>query len=93
MFEGPAKEVVRAFPANVDVMGTPSLTGIGCDATVVRVIADPEVTRNMHHIEVKGEFGVLSVRVEKVSSPANPKTSYIEVLSAITTPKKLTEPA
>ena len=83
---------VRAFPANVNVAGTLSLAGIGYDATTVRVIADPGIERNMHQIEVMGEFGSLTVRVENVPSPENPKTSYIAMLSAIATLKKLTEP-
>ena len=34
----------------------------------------------------------LTVRVENVASPENPKTSYVAMLSAIATSKKLTEP-
>ena len=92
LFDGSAADAVRAFPANVNVAGTLSLAGIGYENTVVRVIADPGITRNIHQIEVKGEFGVLTVRTENLPSPANPKTSYIAVLSAIATLKKLTEP-
>jgi aspartate dehydrogenase len=77
LFEGPTADAVQEFPANVNVAGTLSLTGIGYDATTVRVIADPAVTRNMHEIKVTGEFGALTVRVENVPSPENPKTSYI----------------
>ncbi|HIE31945.1 MAG TPA: aspartate dehydrogenase [Methanosarcinales archaeon] len=92
LFEGSAKEAVTAFPANVNVAGTLSLAGIGYEDTVVRVIADPGITRNVHQIEVRGEFGVLTVRTENLPSPVNPKTSYIAVLSAIATLGKLTEP-
>jgi aspartate dehydrogenase len=92
LFEGTAADAVQAFPANVNVAGTLSLAGIGYDATTVRVIADPGVTRNMHEIKVTGEFGAMTVRVENVPSPENPKTSYIAMLSAIATLKKLTEP-
>jgi len=92
LFEGTAADAVQAFPANVNVAGTLSLAGIGYDATMVQVIADPAVTRNIHEIKVIGEFGELTVRVENVPSPENPKTSYIAMLSAIATLKKLTEP-
>ena len=92
LFKGTAADAVQAFPANVNVAGTLSLAGVGYDDTVVRVIADPGVTRNMHEIKVTGEFGALTVRVENVVSPDNPKTSYIAILSAIATLKKLTEP-
>ena len=57
-----------------------------------RSIADHAVTRNVHEIKVTGEFGALTVRVENVPSPENPKTSYIAMLSAIATLAKLTEP-
>ena len=83
---------MQAFPANVNVAGILSLAGIGYDDTTVRVIADPGVTLNMHEIKVTGEFGALTVRVENVPPPENPKTSYIAMLSAIATLKKLTEP-
>ncbi len=92
LFEGSAADAVQAFPANVNVAGTLSLAGIGYEDTVVRIIADPGTTRNVHEIEVKGEFGVLTVKNENLPSPMNPKTSYIAVLSAIATLKKLTEP-
>ena len=92
LFEGSAADAVQAFPANVNVAGTISLAGIGYEDTVVRIIADPGTTRNVHEIEVKGEFGVLTVKNENLPSPMNPKTSYIAVLSAIATLKKLTEP-
>jgi aspartate dehydrogenase len=90
--EGSAADAVWAFPANVNVADTLSLAGIGYAATVVRVIADPGIERNVHQIEVKGEFWSLTVRVENVPSHENPKTSYIAMLSAIATLKKLTEP-
>ena len=47
---------------------------------------------NVHDVEVKGAFGTLVARTENLPSPANPKNSYIAVLSAIATLKKLTEP-
>ena len=92
LFKESAADAVQAFPANVNVAGTLSLAGIGYDATMVRVIADPGIARNVHEIEVTGEFGALTVRVENLPSPENPKTSYIVMLSAIATLKKLTEP-
>ena len=92
LFEGSARDAVREFPANVNVAGTLSLAGIGYDDTTVRVICDPDITRNIHEIEVRGEFGRFTVRMENLPSPDNPKTSYIAALSAIATLKKLTEP-
>ncbi|MEM2518268.1 MAG: aspartate dehydrogenase domain-containing protein, partial [Candidatus Bathyarchaeia archaeon] len=80
------------FPANVNVAATLSLAGIGAEKTVVRVVADPTISRNIHEIEVKGDFGELRVHVENVPSAENPKTSFLAALSAIATLKRLTEP-
>ncbi|MCS7123907.1 MAG: aspartate dehydrogenase [Candidatus Bathyarchaeota archaeon] len=92
IYEGPALEACRLFPANVNVAATLSLVGVGAEKTVVRVVADPALERNVHEIEVKGEFGDLVVRVENVPSRENPKTSYLAALSAIATLRKITEP-
>ncbi|MEM3613524.1 MAG: aspartate dehydrogenase [Candidatus Micrarchaeaceae archaeon] len=92
VYEGPAIEACKLFPANVNVAATLSLAGIGAEKTVVRVVADPTISRNIHEIEVKGDFGELRVRVENVPSAENPKTSFLAALSAIATLKRLTEP-
>ncbi len=92
LFEGPASEAVKAFPANVNVAATISLAGIGFEQTKVRVIADPALSRNVHEITVEGEFGKLFTRVENLPSPENPKTSYLAALSAISTLKKILSP-
>jgi len=92
LFEGPAKEAVTAFPANVNVAATLSIAGIGFEKTRVRVIADPSITRNIHEITVEGAFGKFTTKVENVPSPANPKSSYLAQLSAIATLKKISSP-
>ena len=53
LFEGTASEAVKAFPANVNVAATISLAGIGFERTMVRVIADPSLSRNVHEINVE----------------------------------------
>jgi len=92
LFEGPASEAVKAFPANVNVAATISLAGIGFERTRVKVIADPSLSRNVHEITVEGEFGKFSTRVENLPSPENPKTSYLAALSAVSTLKKILNP-
>jgi aspartate dehydrogenase len=91
VYNGPADEACRLFPQNVNVAASLSLAGIGPKRTMVRIIADPNVDRNIHEIEVKGDFGVLKTRVENVPSPENPKTSYLAILSALATLRKLTQ--
>ena len=89
LFNGPAREACRLFPANVNVAAALSLAGIGPDRTMVKIIADPNVVRNIHEVEVHGEFGILRTRVENVPSPDNPKTSYLAILSAVATLRRL----
>ncbi|MEM2987605.1 MAG: aspartate dehydrogenase [Candidatus Bathyarchaeia archaeon] len=92
IYEGSAMEACKLFPANINVAATLSLAGIGAEKTVVRVVADPTISRNIHEIKAKGDFGDLQVHVENVPSAENPKTSFLAALSAIATLKRLTEP-
>jgi len=85
IFEGSAEEAVRGFPANVNVSAVLSLAGIGAKKTRVRIVTSPEYTKNVHEVEVAGDFGVLSARTENVPSAANPKTSALAIFSAIAT--------
>jgi aspartate dehydrogenase len=56
---------------------TLALAGLGLDATQVRLIADPGVTRNVHEVAVRAGCGDFTVRLEGRPSPANPKTSLM----------------
>lgn len=92
IFEGQAAEAVLAFPKNVNVCATVSLCGIGFDETVVRIIADPTISENIHELEVHGDFGHMKMTIENKPSPQNPKTSYLAALSAVSALKKITDP-
>lgn len=83
IYEGPAADAVRKFPANVNVAAVLSLAGIGFDKTKVRIVADPAFTTNQHEIAATGSFGKFQFTVNNVPSPGNSKTSYLAVLSAI----------
>ena len=92
LFEGSARDAVRRFPQNINVAATLSLSGIGFDRTLVKIVVDPDATRNTHKIIVRGKFGKLSCEVDNVPSPTNPKTSYLAALSAITALKNILAP-
>ncbi|MBI1848648.1 MAG: aspartate dehydrogenase [Candidatus Rokubacteria bacterium] len=82
VFEGPAVEACRAFPANVNVLAALSLAGIGPERTTTRVYAVPGLTMNRHRIQVVGEFGRLTIEVENVPSE-NPRTGKLSYFSTI----------
>jgi aspartate dehydrogenase len=82
IFQGPAVEACRAFPANVNVLAALSLAGIGPELTRIRIYAVPGLARNMHRVTVEGEFGKLAVEIENVPSE-NPRTGKLSYLSTI----------
>ncbi len=92
VFEGTAEEAVKGFPRNINVAAALSLAGIGATETRVRIVADPKISRNVHEIEIEGEFGRLVSRTENLPSPSNPKTSFLAILSAIATLKAIVSP-
>ena len=82
VFEGPATEAVKAFPANVNVVAAVSLASIGPDKTRIKIYAVPGQERNQHRVTIEGEFGRLTVEIENVPSE-NPRTGRLSYLSAI----------
>jgi len=90
LFYGTAREAVKHFPQNINVAATLSLAGIGFEKTRIRIMCDPQVQTNEHHLKAKGKFGELDVVTRNVPSPRNPKTSYLAALSAISAIKKIT---
>jgi len=82
IFEGPATDACRAFPANVNVLAALSLAGIGPQKTRTKIYAVPGLAFNTHRIRVEGEFGSLQIHVENVPSE-NPRTGRLSYLSTI----------
>ncbi|MFQ5980145.1 MAG: aspartate dehydrogenase domain-containing protein [Candidatus Heimdallarchaeota archaeon] len=91
IFQGSALEAVAAFPRNVNVAAAFSLAGIGPARTQVRVFVDPKDKRNSHEIMVESAAGEMKCRTINVPSPDNPKTSYLAILSALATVKRITQ--
>lgn len=89
VYEGPAREAVRYFPANVNVAATLSLAGIGPERTTVRILADPRSTLNVHEIYIRGAFGEISLTVRNLTHPQNPRTSLLAVLSVLATLREI----
>jgi aspartate dehydrogenase len=83
LFEGPARQGVPHFPQNVNIAAVLSLAGIGMDRTRLEVVADPGLTLNTHTIRVSGAAGRMTVVLENVPAPENPKTSWLACYSAL----------
>ena len=90
VYEGPVLEACRLFPANVNVSAALSMAGIGPTETTIRIYADPTVTRNTHEIQVEGEFGRLTIKIENIPSEENPRTGKLSALSALATLRRIT---
>jgi len=91
VFEGPATEAVKAFPANVNVVAAVSLASIGPERTRIKIFAVPGQKRNQHRITVEGGFGRLGIEIENEPSE-NPRTGRLSYLSAIAMLRELGAP-
>lgn len=87
VFRGKASEAVKVLPFNVNVSAALSLAS-GMDIEV-EVVADPTIEKNVHEIIVESKASRITIRIENVPSPTNPRTSYLASLSAIELLRKL----
>ena len=83
LFEGNARDGVPHFPANVNIAAVLSMAGIGFDRTRLKVVADPTITCNTHQISVRGKTGNITIKLENVPAPENPKTAWLACYSAL----------
>ncbi len=92
LFNGSAASAVKYFPQNINVAAVLGLAGIGAAKTRVRIIACPQVKKNIHEVLIESKAANIFTRTENILHPQNPKTSYLAVLSAIATLKQILQP-
>ena len=80
-FTGNARDAALQYPKNANVAATLALAGLGFDETQVRMIADPQATRNIHEYSVTAGAADYTMRIQGNPSPDNPKTSVATVYS------------
>ena len=69
--------------SNVNIAAVLSMAGIGFDRTRLEVVADPGLELNTHTIRVSGPTGRLTIVLENLPAPENPKTSWLACYSAL----------
>ena len=89
VFEGKATDAIKQYPKNMNVSIVLALAGIGFDKTHVTLVADPHIDKNIHEIEITGDFGEATFTIKNNPLPANPKTSYLAAMSILGTLQRL----
>ncbi|KAF2956250.1 aspartate dehydrogenase [Marinitoga sp. 38H-ov] len=82
IFEGNAVDAINRFPKNVNVAVTLSLAVRSFEKVNVRIVADPNIERNIHSINIISKAGNYNFEFENYPSN-NPKTSYLAPLSIV----------
>lgn len=82
-FTGTARQAATDYPQNANATATTALAGVGLDKTRVELIADPALTKNVHRIAARGQFGAMTIELANVPLATNPKSSELTALSLV----------
>lgn len=91
-FIGTARDAALQYPKNANVAAAVALAGLGFDRTNVQLLADPNVTENIHEIEAMGSFGSFQFSIAGRTLPGNPRTSALAAMSVVKTLRMLSSP-
>jgi len=88
LFDGNVNTAVERFPQNINVAATIALASQLKNKIRIKIITSPAFKKNVHEIEMVGDFGRIVTKTENVVCPENPKTSYLAILSGFQTLKQ-----
>ena len=54
---------LNSIPKNMNVSIVLALAGIGFDETKVTLVADPKIDKNIHQVEMTGDFGEATLQL------------------------------
>ncbi|THE13428.1 aspartate dehydrogenase [Bacillus timonensis] len=91
VFEGKAIDAIKQFPKNMNVSIVLSLAGVGIEKTSVCLVADPHIEKNIHQVEIVGDFGEATFSITNNPLPDNPKTSYLAAMSILGTLNRMND--
>lgn len=82
-FTGTARSASSNYPKNANVAATIAFAGLGLDKTIVQLVADPTIEKNVHELHFTAGCANASLRIEGNPSPDNPKTSQTAGFSLV----------